>query len=301
LPQRTEISDGEAFQENRSSRINLFKSCRLKAGFKQAMGLFLAQACPVCDRSTAHTFCLDCQRQIYPRLGDSKKSSQVRSEHNSQPNKVSSEPGLLPICALGLYSGSLKRAILAMKYGDRPDVAAPLGAALAQHWLAQQPTALSGATLSSATLSSATEQSASAHKSLHRPRLYAVPIPLHAERQKSRGFNQAELIARAFCQISELPLLSQGLVRTQSTRPQHELGLAERQQNLNQVFQVGQSLQRLIDLRQQGSRRQGKATPTVLLVDDIYTTGATAQSAAMTLRRAGISVAGIVAVAQAEL
>jgi predicted amidophosphoribosyltransferase len=291
LSQLTERSDGEAFQGNRSSRINLLKSCQLgKASFKQVMGLFLAQACPVCDRSTAHTFCLDCQRQIYPSLGDSKKSSQVRSE-----------PSLLPICALGLYSGSLKRAILAMKYGDRPDVAAPLGAALAQHWLAQQPTVLSGATLSSATLSSATTQRASAHKSLHRPRLYAVPIPLHAERQKSRGFNQAELIARAFCQISELPLLSQGLVRTQSTRPQHELGLAERQQNLNQVFQVGPSLQRLADLRQQGSKRQGKATPTVLLVDDIYTTGATAQSAAMTLRRAGISVAGIVAVAQAEL
>jgi predicted amidophosphoribosyltransferase len=288
LSQLTERSDGEAFQGNRSSRINLLKSCQLgKAGFKQVMGLFLAQACPVCDRSTAHTFCLDCQRQIYPD-----RSSKIPS----QQNKVSREPGLLPICALGLYSGSLKRAILAMKYGDRPDVAAPLGAALAQHWLAQQPTVLSGATLSSATT-----QSASAHKSLHRPRLYAVPIPLHAERQKSRGFNQAELIARAFCQISELPLLSQGLVRTQSTRPQHELGLAERQQNLNQVFQVGPSLQRLADLRQQGSKRQGKATPTVLLVDDIYTTGATAQSAAMTLRRAGISVAGIVAVAQAEL
>jgi ComF family protein len=274
LPQLTGIGDGEAFQGNRSSRINLFKSCQLgKAGFKQVMGLFLAQACPVCDRSTAHTFCLDCQRQIYPD-----RSSKVPSK----PSSVSSAQGLLPICALGLYSGSLKRAILAMKYGDRPDVAAPLGAALAQHWLAQQPTVLSSA-------------------SLHKPLLYAVPIPLHAERQKSRGFNQAELIARAFCQISELPLLSQGLVRTQSTRPQHELGLAERQQNLNQVFQVGPSLQRLVDLRQQGSRQQGKSTPTVLLVDDIYTTGATAQSAAVTLRRAGISVAGIVAVAQAEL
>lgn len=238
-----------------------------KASLKQIMGLFLAQACPVCDRPTAHTFCLDCQRQIYPRQIYLERRSKVPS----QQNKVSSEQGLLPICALGLYSGSLKRAILAMKYGDRPDVAAPLGAALAQHWLAQQPTTLS-------------------HASANKPLLCAVPIPLHAERQKSRGFNQAELIARAFCQISELPLLTHGLTRIQSTRPQHELGLAERQQNLNQVFQVGPSL-----------HRRSQASLAVLLVDDIYTTGATAQSAAATLRQAGISVAGIVAVAQAEL
>ncbi len=251
------------------------------------MSLFLAQNCPVCDRPTDQTFCLDCQRQIYP---DS-HSAHLISNGSSQTD-LRAAPAL-PVCALGLYSGSLKRAILAMKYGDRPDIAAPLGAALAQHWLAHSPVAMPS------------KGFAIAHS------LCAVPIPLHADRQKSRGFNQAELIARSFCQVSDLPLLTHGLIRIQATRPQHELGLADRQQNLNQVFQVGPSLKKRWHSRSVSTRslskeshrasQPGKAPPAVLLIDDIYTTGATAQSAATTLRDAGISVAGIVAVAQAAL
>ncbi len=264
------------------------------------MSLFLAQNCPVCDRPAIQTFCLDCQRQIYPSTdlysgGSSERSSQSGSAE-------------LPVCALGSYSGSLKRAILAMKYGDRPDVAGPLGAALAQHWIAQ------------ATPANAISQStAPPHFAQSAPSaLCAVPIPLHADRYSSRGFNQAELIARAFCQVSELPLLAHGLIRVQATRPQHELGLADRQQNLEQVFQIGSSLSRRLprqDSGREASRWQslpaktqpshsifwGKTAPAVLLVDDIYTTGTTAQSAAATLRQAGISVVGIVAVAKAAL
>jgi ComF family protein len=247
-----------------------------KAGLRQVASLFLAQNCPVCDRPTAQTFCLDCQRQIYPAKSSSTLNALSTPDALSTPSlPKSAHP--LPVWALGLYSGSLKQAILALKYGDRPDVAGPLGAALAQHWLAQLPAARSASTRSSL--------------------LCAIPIPLHAERQKSRGFNQAELIARAFCQVSEVPLLTHGLMRVQSTRPQHELGLTERQQNLEGVFQVGPSLTE----RSHRFTSHSKAPPAVLLVDDIYTTGTTAQSAAATLRQAGISVVGIVAIAQAAL
>ncbi len=236
------------------------------------MGLFLSRGCAVCDRPTSQTFCLDCQRQVF--------------QTETAPHQAKDQPDLqgdsaLPISALGLYDGSLKRAILAMKYGDRPEVAKPLGTALGWHWLAQQ-------------------SQTSWHKTAKIARgnaLYALPIPLHATRQKSRGFNQAELIARAFCQVSKVALLADGLLRVQATQPQHELGLAERQQNLEQVFQVGKSLHQRADR----TRAKGKASPSVLLVDDIYTTGATVQSAAATLRQSGISVRGIVTVARAAL
>ena len=239
------------------------------------MGLFLSRGCAVCDRPTSQTFCLDCQRQVF-------QPETVQHQAKDQPD-LQGDP-TLPVSALGLYNGSLKRAILAMKYGDRPEVARPLGTALGWHWLAQQPQ----------TPWKTWNKTA---KIAYRDALYALPIPLHAGRQKSRGFNQAELIARAFCQVSKVPLLADGLLRVQATRPQHELGLAERQQNLEQVFQVGESLHQ----RARRARAKGKASPSVLLVDDIYTTGATVQSAAATLRQAGISVKGIVTVARAAL
>lgn len=237
---------------------------------RNLLGVFLAQGCPVCDRPTSQTLCTDCQRQIQagpsvplplpplsPKVGAAQTEFQVEFQ--------------LPVGALGTYSGTLKRAILALKYGDRPDVATPLGAALGQQWVRQRQAGL-------ATVSAAT-------------RIYALPIPLHAERQKSRGYNQAQLIAQAFCQVSGLPLLADGLIRTQATLPQHQLSLAARQQNLSQAFQVGRSLRQIL--------RQRSAA--AVLIDDIYTTGTTAQSAAAALAQAGVTVVAVMSVARATL
>ena len=240
-----------------------------QSGFKRATNLFLTQGCPVCDRPTAQTFCPDCERQIYAHSQPDKLGEHRDAEGNC----------VLPVSALGRYRGPLKRAILAMKYGDRPEVAGPLGAALARQWLShQKPT------------------SPNTHPK-NSGGLYAVPIPLHADRQKSRGFNQAELIAQTFCQVSRLPLLAHGLVRVHATKPQHELGLLDRQQNLEQVFQVGQSLHQIAHRLS----HRGAKNPTVLLVDDIYTTGATVQSAVDTLKKSRIAVVGIATVARAGL
>ena len=230
----------------------------LKKGFRAVKSIFVMQGCSVCDRPTATSLCIDCHRQVL-------QQGQLSSSLN-QP------AGDLSICALGAYGGSLKRAILAMKYGDRPDVAQPLGSALAQRWLSQQP-----------------NRSA-------RGRTYAIPIPLHAERYKSRGYNQAELIADAFCRVSGLPLLADGLLRSRATKPQHELGLLARQQNLDQVFEMGPSLHRIAKRLAHSSEKV-----TVWLIDDIYTTGATAQSAVQSLEQKGIVVAGMATVARAAI
>lgn len=234
-------------------RSQLFFSS--KATLNRVACLFLNQPCPLCDRPTPKTFCVDCDRQLF------------QSFQNKSPQKPANprSPTAPPITALGQYGGPLKQAISAMKYRNRPDVAFPLGAALAKRWNSQT----------------------------HNPKpsaLYALPIPLHTDRQKSRGYNQAERIAAAFCKVSRLPLLPHGLQRIKSTQPQHSLGLTERQKNLTQVFQIGKTLQRLAGQH-----------PAILIIDDIYTTGATAQSAVHTLEEAGFPVMGIAVLAQAQL
>lgn len=226
---------------------------RIKAWSQQWqrwLGMFLESACPLCQRSTAQTVCPDCQRQIANcQLPASEQCAQLA-------------PSSLTILAWGSYQGSLKRAIAALKYDNHPELARPLG-----HWLAQV---------------------WSTHAPANQPELTVVPIPLHADKQQSRGFNQAELLATHFCDLAGLPLSRQGLVRSRSTEAQFQLSAHDRSQNLTDAFSLGTSW--------------SKQPPTaaVLLLDDIYTTGATARSAAQTLRRHGIRVYGIAALAKAR-
>jgi predicted amidophosphoribosyltransferase len=117
------------------------------------------------------------------------------------------------------------------------------------------------------------------------PALTLVPIPLHPHKLKERGFNQAELLAQGFSQITRYPLLAQGLVRVKDTVPLFNLSPEQRQATLNQALQVGESLKKI------------RAKRPILLVDDIYTTGTTALEAQKVLQAQGFIVAGIVAIA----
>lgn len=112
--------------------------------------------------------------------------------------------------------------------------------------------------------------------------LQIVPIPLHRDKLQSRGFNQAVRIAQGFCRALELPFAPQGLIRQRATQSMFQLSLRERQANLENAFHLGKGLQR---------------ERWLLLCDDIYTTGTTAQTAAAVLREAGYKVLGIITVA----
>jgi ComF family protein len=101
-----------------------------------------------------------------------------------------------------------------------------------------------------------------------------VPVPLHPSRLAERGFNQAELIARALSASCGLPADSAALVRVKATE-KHRAGMdAEaRAESLDAAFKV--RAPRLIEGR------------TLLVVDDVMTTGATADEVAATLLEAG--------------
>ncbi|OLP15855.1 hypothetical protein BST81_24220 [Leptolyngbya sp. 'hensonii'] len=161
----------------------------------------------------------------------------------------------------GLYTGALRRALTMLKYDNQPQLAQPLGQWLAEAWLTVP------------------------HISKPASPLIVVPIPMHQAKQRQRGFNQAELIAASFCRITQLPLESWGLERVRATEAQFGLSALARAQNLTGAFRLGRGLKQ-------------HHTGSILLVDDIYTTGATTRSAIHTLTRHNIQVYGLIAVAR---
>ena len=100
-----------------------------------------------------------------------------------------------------------------------------------------------------------------------------VPVPLHAAKKRKRGYNQAESFARALAKELEVSVNTDMVHRVVNTIPQKGLSQAERKKNLEKAFQKGKSTMQY---------------RCVLLVDDIYTTGSTAEAVAQELKKLGI-------------
>lgn len=100
-----------------------------------------------------------------------------------------------------------------------------------------------------------------------------MPVPLCEERFKKRKYNQAELIATKFCKITNLPIDTSSLARAKNTPPQAKLTFKERRNNILDAFKV-------VDK----SKVKNK---TILIIDDVYTTGATINESAKALIKAG--------------
>lgn len=100
-----------------------------------------------------------------------------------------------------------------------------------------------------------------------------VPVPVHASRKRMRGFNQAELLADIMGRKLGIPVRPEMLIRDRRTKPQKELSAEERLKNLSGAFRAGEI---------------PEGTRSVLLVDDIYTTGSTIEACARALKKAGV-------------
>lgn len=115
-----------------------------------------------------------------------------------------------------------------------------------------------------------------------------VPVPLHRRKQRQRGFNQAELIARAALKLggwqNGLRLCPRVLERKRETTSQTGLTRHQRRENLRGAFAVAQP-----------ERVKGRE---ILLVDDVYTTGATLMECARVLRRVGAGKIWVATVAR---
>jgi ComF family protein len=112
-----------------------------------------------------------------------------------------------------------------------------------------------------------------------------VPVPLHWHRRWRRGFNQAELLAREISKHRRIPILN-ALRRSRATSNQAGLTSAGRRRNISGAFQS-----------REGMDLQGKK---ILLIDDVFTTGATAGACALALKRAGASSVSLLTLARAD-
>lgn len=112
-----------------------------------------------------------------------------------------------------------------------------------------------------------------------------IPVPLHRDRLRWRGFNHSYLLAAPLARRLSLPLAPTALCRKRATRPQVSLPETARLSNVRDAFSVP-------DHRRVAGRR-------VLLVDDVFTTGATVAACATALDRAGATAVDVLTLARA--
>jgi ComF family protein len=145
--------------------------------------------------------------------------------------------------SMAYFDGTLREAIHSFKYHNLQDLAIPLGKLMGDYW----------------------EKSPL-------PAEIIVPVPLHKDRLRERGYNQAALLARELGKSIGLPVSENSLVRVRATRPQVELGAQERKENVSDAFHCSN-----IELKEKQ----------VLLIDDVCTTGATLEACSIALRQVG--------------
>ncbi len=109
-----------------------------------------------------------------------------------------------------------------------------------------------------------------------------LAVPLHPKRQKKRGYNQAALLGKELSKALKVPFYEGLVERVKNTLPLKELNAAERQNNLKKAFKMC---------------RNDVKLKTVIIVDDIYTTGQTVEEIAKVLRAGGVEKIYVLALA----
>jgi len=146
--------------------------------------------------------------------------------------------------SVAYFDGILREAIHHFKYYNKQALAVPLGRLMGDYW-----------------------------EKAPLPAEVIVPVPLHQDRLRERGYNQAALLARELGKNVGLPVSENSVMRVRATRPQVELDAQERKENVSDAF-------RCSNTELKGAR--------VLLVDDVCTTGSTLEACSIALRQVGV-------------
>jgi ComF family protein len=162
------------------------------------------------------------------------------------PAAIADPPAYDRARAAARFSDVARDLVHLLKYGDRLDLAAPLGG-----WMARAGRELLGDADG------------------------LVPVPLHWSRLFQRRYNQSAMLAREVSRLAKVPVEDDVLLRTRATRPQVGLARKERARNVQGAFAIAPGAR----IRVKGKK--------LVVIDDVLTSGATAEACARILRRAG--------------
>ncbi len=110
-----------------------------------------------------------------------------------------------------------------------------------------------------------------------------IPLPLHSSRLRERGYNQSQLIAELISRHYQLPCITTAMQRIKPTHAQATLEAKQRWTNMEGAFRI--------------NTPKSIADKSILIVDDLLTTGATAAAAAQALKEAGAAYVGVLTIA----
>ncbi|MEW5822080.1 MAG: ComF family protein, partial [Cyanobacteriota bacterium] len=117
----------------------------------------------------------------------------------------------IPLYACSKYTGSMRQAILKLKFENKKDVARIISKLLYNYWK---------------------------NTDLYSEKFEVVTVPIHKNKKKQRGYDQTELIAKYFAFLCGYEINNKLLIRDKETLPQYKLNFQERQENLQNAFKV---------------------------------------------------------------
>lgn len=170
---------------------------------------------------------------------------------------------LLPVATAAMYEGVMQKLIRKLKYDDDRLVVRDIDVLMQQAFLKLQ---------------SEVDGFRNRHDVL------IVPIPLHKSRERKRGYNQATLLAKGVADRNKLPVNCDVLKRVKKTKPQFGLNKQDRLENIDGAFSLG---------------RTDVTGKSIILIDDVFTSGATLTLCAKLLTTGGASTVAAIAAARA--
>ena len=201
--------------------------------------------CPPCWKQVLSRSTRGCRRCSNPHVGEVEECD----------NCASWDPAFERVLVLGDFGETLQQAVHALKFRQQTRLGVELGRCMGGFSL---------------------------FSDLFRQIDVFVPVPLHGARQRERGYNQSECIARGLAEVLGKPLHLDWLKRSVNTKQQAKLDARGRRENLRDAFLT---------------RGEIPSHQCLGLVDDVVTTGATVDACALALKQAGAGQIWVVALA----
>ncbi|MDP3934932.1 MAG: ComF family protein [Candidatus Giovannonibacteria bacterium] len=216
----------------------------------RVLNLILPRYCAGC-RKSGESFCENCLALSYKYGANCLICGQRNNSGSFCKNCRPQGSALKSALWAGRYGGALREAVRQLKYKKRKELAEPLANLLYKKF-------------NEIYLEIKLEDCA------------IIPVPLHFKKEHERGFNQAELLAREFSKLSDIQLLTGSLLKIKETLAQVEVKDKEKRiKNLEGAFSVAENALSFTKHK------------TIILIDDVSTTGATLIHAAHALEKAG--------------